>query len=299
MLFTEKLRPAIDKLQIALLQQKNIEADVLRLDLIDPIISGNKWFKLKEYVGEAVNENKTTILTFGGAYSNHILATAAFCKQYGLRSVGIIRGEEAKNLSPTLLSAKNRGMQLFFVEREKYKNKILPQQVIDQYPGAYIINEGGYGKLGMKGAESILPLITSKKYTHVMTAVGTGTTLAGLINCSEKWQKIVGISSLKNNLDLQKQVNDLLPEENQNRFQLLHDYYFGGYAKYNQELIKFMNDWFVNTGIPSDFVYTGKLFFAFNKMAEQNYFNAAAKILLVHSGGLQGNISLKKGTLIF
>ena len=299
MLFTEKLRPAIDELQIALLQQKKIEASVLRLDLIDPVISGNKWFKLKEYVGEAINENKTTILTFGGAYSNHILATAAFCKQSGLRSVGIIRGEQAKNLSPTLQSAKNWGMQLLFVEREQYKNKILPQQVIDQYPGAYIINEGGYGKLGMKGAEAILPLITSKKYTHIITAVGTGTTLAGLTNRSKKKQEIIGISSLKNNLDLQNQINDLLPEENWNRFQLVHDYHFGGYAKYNLDLIKFMNDWFVNTGIPSDFVYTGKLFFAFNKMAEEDYFPIGAKILLVHSGGLQGNISLKKGTLIF
>ena len=299
MLFTEKLRPAIDELQIPLLQQKNIEASVLRLDLIDPIISGNKWFKLKEYVQQAINEDKTTILTFGGAYSNHILATAAFCKQNGLRSVGIIRGEQAKILSPTLQNAKNWGMELFFVERKKYKRKTIPQQVIDQYPRAYFINEGGYGILGMKGAECILQLLNSKKYTHIMAAVGTGTTLAGLINSSEKKQEIIGISSLKNNLELQNQINDLLPAENKNRFQLLHDYHFGGYAKYNQDLIDFMNEWFVTTSIPSDFVYTGKLFYAFHKMAEQEYFPAGAKILLVHTGGLQGNISLKKGTLIF
>jgi 1-aminocyclopropane-1-carboxylate deaminase len=299
MLFTEKLRPAIEELQIALLEQKNIEANVLRLDLIDPVISGNKWFKLKEYVQEAINENKTTILTFGGAYSNHILATAAFCNQNGLRSVGIIRGEEAKNLSPTLQSAKDWGMELFFVQREKYKQKILPQKAIDQYSQAYFINEGGYGILGMKGAEGIFQLLDSKKYTHIMTAVGTGTTLAGLINGSEKTQEIIGISSLKNNLDLQNQINDLLPAENKNRFRLLHDYHFGGYAKYDKELIDFMNDWFATTGVPSDFVYTGKLFYAFYKMAEQDFFPAGAKILLVHSGGLQGNISLKKGTLIF
>jgi 1-aminocyclopropane-1-carboxylate deaminase len=299
MLFTEKLRPTIDKLQTALMQQKNIEASVLRLDLIDPIISGNKWFKLKEYVQEAINEDKTTIVTFGGAYSNHILATAAFCRQNGLRSVGIIRGEQAKNLSPTLQSSKNWGMELFFVEREKYKQKTIPQQVIDQYSQVYFINEGGYGILGMKGAEGILRLINSKKYTHIMTAVGTGTTLAGLINGSEKTQEIIGISSLKNNPELQNQINDLLPAENKNRFQLVHDYHFGGYAKYNQELIDFMNDWFAATGIPSDFVYTGKLFYAFCKMAEQNFFPAGAKILLMHTGGLQGNISLEKGTLIF
>ena len=299
MLFTEKLRPAIDKLQIALTQQKNIEASVLRLDLIDPVISGNKWFKLKEYVQQAINEDKTTILTFGGAYSNHILATAAFCKQNELESVGIIRGEQSKNLSPTLQSSKNWGMELFFVEREKYKRKTIPQQVIDKYPKAYFINEGGYGILGMKGAEGILRLINSKEYTHIMTAVGTGTTLAGLVNGSEKKQEIIGISSLKNNLELQHQINDLLPAENKNRFQLLHDYHFGGYAKYNQELIDFMNEWYAITGIPSDFVYTGKLFYAFCKMAEQDYFPAGSKILLVHTGGLQGNISLDKGTLIF
>jgi 1-aminocyclopropane-1-carboxylate deaminase len=299
MLFTEKLRPAIEELQIALLEQKNIEADVLRLDLIDPVISGNKWFKLKEYVQQAINQNKKAILTFGGAYSNHILATAAFCKQNGLRSVGIVRGEEAKNLSPTLQSAKDWGMELFFVQREKYKQKILPQQVIDQYSQAYFINEGGYGILGMKGAEGILQLLNSKKYTHIMTAVGTGTTLAGLINGSEKTQEIIGVSSLKNNLDLQNQINDLLPTENKNRFRLLHDYHFGGYAKYDKELVDFMNDWFDTTGIPSDFVYTGKLFYSFSRMAEKDFFPAGAKILLVHSGGLQGNISLKKGTLIF
>jgi 1-aminocyclopropane-1-carboxylate deaminase len=299
MLFTEKLRPAIEELQIALLKQKNIEASVLRLDLLDPVISGNKWFKLKEYVQQAINQNKTTILTFGGAYSNHILATAAFCKQNGLRSAGIIRGEQAKNLSPTLQGAMDWGMELFFVEREKYKRKIIPQEVIDQYPNAYYINEGGYGIPGMNGAAEILHLSNTENYTHTFTAVGTGTTMAGLIHGSKKTQKIIGISSLKNNPDLQNQINDLLPAENKNRFQLVHDYHFGGYAKYNQDLIDFMNEWYTITGIPSDFVYTGKLFYAFCRMAEQDFFPEGAKILLVHTGGLQGNISLKKGTLIF
>ena len=299
MLFTEKLRPRIDTLQLEYFKGKNIQADVLRLDLVDPIISGNKWFKLKEYVSETIKTNKTTIITFGGAFSNHIIATAAFCKTNGLKSAGIIRGEEPKTLSCTLQQTIEYGMELFFLEREKYKLKEIPQAVYDKYPAAYVINEGGYGLPGMKGASTILDFSEAKQYTHVFSAVGTGTTLAGLIEGSQKYQQIIGISSLKNNFELQKQINQLLSPENKNRFQLLHEYHFGGYAKYNKGLIHFMNEWYTTTGIPSDFVYTAKMFYAFHNLLKENYFPHQSKILLVHTGGLQGNNSLKKGTLIF
>ena len=299
MLFTEKLRPRVDILQFALLKQKNIEAEVARLDLVDAVISGNKWFKLKEYIAEALKDNKTSIVTFGGPFSNHIIATASLCKMYGITSIGIIRGEQPKILSATLTQAIELGMILFFVEREKYKLKEIPQSVHDKYPGAYVINEGGYGLLGMKGAASILQLLSSEKYTHILAAVGTGTTLAGLVESSEVQQQVIGISSMKNNFELENKINHLLSKENKNRFQLLHDYHFGGYAKYNSDLIDFMNDWYLTTSIPSDFVYTGKLFFAFLKMLEENYFPPGSKILLIHSGGIQGNNSLKNGTLIF
>lgn len=299
MLFTEKLRPRVDILQFALLKQKEIEAEVARLDLVDPVISGNKWFKLKEYIAAALKENKTSIVTFGGAFSNHIIATAALCKIYGIASIGIIRGEEPKIFSATLKHAKENGMHLFFVEREKYQLKEIPQSVHDKYPGAYVINEGGYGFLGLRGAASILPLLNSQKYTHILAAVGTGTTLAGLVESSTTQQQVIGISSMKNNFELENQINLLLATENKNRFQLLHDYHFGGYAKHNSELIQFMNKWYLTTKIPSDFVYTGKLFFAFSHLIENGFFPPGSKILLIHSGGIQGNNSLGNATLLF
>ena len=299
MLFTKNLRPGITALQLEVLKEKNILADVLRLDLIHPIISGNKWFKLKEYLTEAKQQNKTTIITFGGAFSNHIIATAAFCEEQGLKSAGIIRGEKPEKLSHTLQAAAKCGMDLSFVEREKYKTKEIPATIFKKYMDAYIINEGGYGIPGMKGAGSILDFANSNEYSHIITAVGTGTTLAGLVEASSDTQIVIGISSLKNNLELQDEINYLLSPVNKNRFQLLHQFHFGGYAKYTVELIAFMNNWFSMTGIPSDFVYTGKLFYAFNALATGGSFPPGSKILLIHSGGLQGNNSLKKGTLIF
>jgi 1-aminocyclopropane-1-carboxylate deaminase len=299
MLFTEKLRPRVDTLQFDLLNQKKITAHVLRLDLIDPLISGNKWFKLKEYLAEASATNKRTIITFGGAFSNHILATACLCKKMGFQSVGIIRGGQPKTLSHTLQWAKDCGMELFYVEREEYKTKKLPDTIQDKYPNAYLINEGVYGLPGVKGVSTILQLLHAKEYTHMLTPVGTGTTLAGLIEGSEKSQQLLGISSLKNNFDLEAQINGLLSGENKTRFQLFHQFHFGGYAKYNDILIAFMNEWYRTTNIPSDFVYTGKLFFAFHALLLENYFPPKSKILLLHTGGLQGNNSLKKGTLIF
>jgi 1-aminocyclopropane-1-carboxylate deaminase len=275
--------------------------DVLRLDLVHPVVSGNKWFKLKKYLEDAGHQNKKTILTFGGAFSNHIVASAAAAKLYDLKSIGIIRGERSQNLSHTLKDALSFGMQLFFISREEYKTKKIPVEIYGEYARGdlYVINEGGYGNKGMQGARNILKDIDAAQYTHIVCATGTGTMLAGLVAASNSNQIVTGISVLKNNLSLQKEINELLPKEKQNQFQLLHQYHFGGYAKHTSPLIKFMNDWYVQTGIPSDFVYTGKLFFAVNDLILGSYFPADSKILIIHSGGLQGNLSLPKGTLIF
>ncbi|MGN6399219.1 MAG: 1-aminocyclopropane-1-carboxylate deaminase/D-cysteine desulfhydrase [Flavisolibacter sp.] len=272
-------------------------ADVLRLDLLHPVISGNKWFKLKEYLKDAQQLHKKRIITFGGAYSNHIVATAAAGKQSGLKSTGIIRGEEPPVLSQTLTDALSFGMELVFVCREDYKVKNIPAEIIDD--DSYIINEGGYGVKGMNGAEAILQQTDLSAYTHIIAAVGTGTTLAGLINASEPHQKIIGIPVLKNNFSLQKEIEALLPKKKHQCITLIHDYHFSGYAKYNAELLQFMNDWYRQNKIPSDFVYTGKLFFALDDLIKKNYFPPQSKILAIHSGGLQGNRSLQKGTLIF
>ena len=286
---------------IHFLQKFHTTVDVLRLDLIHPVISGNKWFKLKEYLREAQAVNKKIILTFGGAYSNHIVATAASAKENGFKSIGIIRGEKPTVLSHTLLQAMSYGMDLFFISREDYKRKFIPPLVLDRYnkEEIYIINEGGYGEKGVEGAKDILHQIDSSSYTHILDALGTGTTVAGLIESSAKHQTIIGVSSLKNNFSLQQEIEWFLSKENRQRFQLIHDYHFGGYAKYTQELIDFMNEWYRQTNIPSDFVYTGKLFFAVNDLLEKNFFPPNSKLLIIHSGGLQGNQSLPKGTLIF
>lgn len=302
MLNDSSIRPEnirIDPVQF--LQKIHTTVDVLRLDLIHPVISGNKWFKLKEYLKEAKSFNKKIILTYGGAYSNHIVATAAAAKENGFKSIGVIRGEKPTTLSHTLNDAMDFGMEIFFLSRGDYRTRIIPPKLLERYntEEIYIINEGGYGVKGVEGAKGILQLMDFSAYTHILDVVGTGTTIAGIVESSGEHQTIIGISSMKNNFSLQQETEKFISEENRHRFNLIHDYHFGGYAKYTQQLIDFMNEWYRQTSIPSDFVYTGKLFFATNDLLKKNYFPNGSKLLLMHSGGLQGNQSLPKGTLIF
>ncbi len=286
---------------VGLPHSPQIQADVLRLDLIHPVVSGNKWFKLKEYLTEAQQLNKTTLATFGGAFSNHIVATAAAAQLHGLKSMGIIRGEKPGFLSHTLQQASALGMQLFFVSREAYRKKMLPEECLQVCDSSklYVINEGGYGQRGMRGAAAILKSFPTATYSHIAAATGTGTMLAGLVAASAPHQSVVGVSVLKNNFSVEHEIKALLPEEDSRAFQLHFGYHFGGYAKHTPELFRFMNAWYAQTGIPSDFVYTGKLFFAVSDLASRSYFPQGSKILIIHSGGLQGNLSLAKGTLIF
>jgi 1-aminocyclopropane-1-carboxylate deaminase len=269
--------------------------DVLRLDKIHSIISGNKWFKLQYYLQEASELKKKTIITFGGAWSNHIIATAAACEANNFGCIGVIRGEQPATFSTTLLQAKEMGMEFIFSTREEFKKKLLPPELLSKE--VYIIPEGGYGLLGAKGAASILEQCDKHQYTHIACAAGTGTMMAGLITGSAT-QQIVGISVLKNNFSIEKNITSLLPTSFTN-YSISHDYHFGGYAKFQPKLIHFMNELYQHTGIPSDFVYTGKLFYGIKDLIQKSFFPAGSKMLLIHSGGLQGNMSLKKGTLIF
>lgn len=288
-------QPGFDRL----VMPSKMPVSILRLDRVHPLVSGNKWYKLKEYLKEAGQQKKKAIVTFGGAYSNHILATAAACGQAGFDSIGIIRGEQSPLLSPTLHHAMALGMKLVFISREQYQQKLIPPQVFEQYADdeVYFISEGGYGKQGMTGVSEMLHQFNDAGFTHIMAAVGTGTTLAGLVHATLPHQQVIGISALKNNFELEEQVRNLVP--GCHNFKILHDYHFGGYAKYTGELLDFMNTWYNQTGIPSDFVYTGKLFFAFKKLADEGFFQMPAHVLLLHSGGLQGNQSLPPGKLIF
>lgn len=270
---------------------------MLRLDKINPVISGNKWFKLKYYLEDAGKQNKKKIITFGGAWSNHIIATAAACRLHTFGCAGIIRGEKPEKFSDTLQYAANLGMELFFISRKEFAAEHIPDELTGNEN--YIIRQGGYGERGAKGAAEIPGFADpSHHYTHICCAAGTGTMMAGLINAAGREQQVIGISVLKNNFQIENDVQQLVKGET-TAPHVLHDYHFGGYAKYTTELLDFMNDWYRQTAIPTDFVYTGKLCFAVNDLVSKEFFPEGSRLLIIHSGGLTGNVSLKKGTLIF
>jgi 1-aminocyclopropane-1-carboxylate deaminase/D-cysteine desulfhydrase-like pyridoxal-dependent ACC family enzyme len=278
-------------------KNENIHVDVLRLDKIHPVISGNKWFKLKYWLQNAAEKNYTTIATFGGAFSNHILATAYACNKQNFNCIGFIRGEEPKHYSQTLLDAKALNMQLKFISRDDYKNK---QNIIQKNASLFFIPEGGYGKAGAAGATEIMQLMPdASTYNYIICATGTGTMLAGIINASLQHQTCTGISVMKNNFSLKDEVFALLNSESKNHVEILHDYHFGGYAKHTQSLIDFMNEVWNKFQLPLDFVYTAKALYAVYHLTEKNYFKPDSKVLFIHSGGLQGNRSLKEKTLLY
>jgi 1-aminocyclopropane-1-carboxylate deaminase/D-cysteine desulfhydrase-like pyridoxal-dependent ACC family enzyme len=290
----------VDEVDLPAAKERNIRASVLRLDRIHPVISGNKWFKLKYYLEDAKNQKKDHIVTFGGAYSNHIVATAAAGKLFGFKTSGIIRGEQPQKLSHSLLMAKEYGMQLIFVSRKDYRDKIISNHIAASPHEIYLINEGGYGNPGVKGAAEILDLCEKEKFSHIACAVGTSTMMAGLVRASLPHQETIGIAVIKDETALNEALLDLLSSGERNKkFRLVADRHPGGYARPNNELINFMNELYEATSIPTDFVYTGKLFYAVSEMIKNDLIPQNSNILIVHSGGLQGNFSLPKRTLIF
>ena len=282
---------------------RNIQVSVLRLDKIHGVISGNKYFKLKYHLQYALDNNFEGILTFGGAWSNHIIATACTATLHQLKSIGIIRSEKPPALSATLKKAQEFGMQLRFISKDLYKNILTnnyPSQISDQYPNYYIIPEGGSGLLGIQGAEEILELANKNDFSHIACAIGTGTMFCGLVNASAPGQVIIGIPVLKGFTDLNDQLSSFfINPERKTNCRFFYDYHFGGYAKHSAVLIDFMNELYRQTSIPNDFVYTAKLFYAINDLVEKNLFPPGSHVLMIHSGGLQGNDSLRKGTLNF
>lgn len=293
---------ATEPLLLDRLPEKACQADVLRLDKIHPVVSGNKWFKLKYYLEHATNLNKKALLTFGGAYSNHIIATAFAAKENGFKAIGIIRGEATTPLSPTLQAARDYGMELNFMPRDIYKRKNEEEvinTITDKWGDIYIIPEGGDGELGRKGAAEILLVADLQKYSHIICAVGTGTTFIGIVNASLPGQEVIGIPVLKGMQNLDKQYTAFIKDNSKKKYTLFYDYHLGGYAKKTQELLEFMNIIYKQTGIPTDFVYTGKLMYALDDLLRSDHFKPGSHILFIHSGGLQGNNSLAGGVLLF
>lgn len=280
---------------------------LLRLDKFHPIISGNKWFKLKYYLHDAIVQKANTLVSFGGPYSNHLVALAYAAKINNLKSIGFIRATPNDLLTPSLQEAIKYGMQLEFTGRnhfQKIKTDLLqPLQVeksnhfYDKKKGFYYIDEGGYGVLGAKGAASILNN-SCKEFDTIIAAVGTGTMLSGLINAAEPYQTVIGIPVLKNEFSIESEIKKLLLNHKK-QFKLFPNFHEGGYAKINARLLDFMNDFWLKEKIPTDIVYTGKLLMAVESLLKEKYFKPGSKILVIHSGGLQGNRSLESGKLIF
>ena len=263
---------------------------IRRLDLVHPQISGNKFFKLKYNFLEAQRLGFNKLLTFGGAYSNHIAATAFAAQQFGFESVGIIRGEELKDkaLNPTLKMAQDFGMQLHFVSREDYRQKQQPAfltELQQQFPDHYVIPEGGTNTLAIQGCQEILKP-EDEQFDLICCAVGTGGTITGLIEASQNHQQVLGFSALKGNF-LNDDVSKLSSKKN---WQITDDYCCGGYAKTTPELIQFIQDFEAEYKIPLEQIYTGKMLMGLTDLIVKGHFPAGSKILVIHTGGLQGRI---------
>jgi len=260
-----------------------------RDDLIHPSISGNKYRKLKYNIERAKNLGHHTLLTFGGAFSNHIAAVAACGKEFGFKTIGIIRGEELKTKisdNPTLLYAKACGMTLKFVSREIYKVKTSEQFIStlkSEFGTFYLLPEGGTNDLAVKGCEEILTE-EDKVFDFICCPVGTGGTISGLINSAKPHQKVLGFPALKGEF-LKEDIRKFAKHAN---WDLITDYHFGGYAKINSELITFINAFKAKYEVPLDPVYTGKMMLGVFDLLKQGYFKKGSKILAIHTGGLQG-----------
>jgi 1-aminocyclopropane-1-carboxylate deaminase len=279
-----------------------ISVTIKREDLIHPFVSGNKFRKLKYNLLQAKAENKATLLTFGGAFSNHIAAVAFAGKEQGFKTIGIIRGDELFDKideNPTLKFARENGMVFEFVSREAYRNKTeisFLEKLQNKFGDFYLVPEGGTNELAVKGCEEILTA-DDAAFNYVCCAVGTGGTIAGLINNASPDQKILGFPALKGDF-LNDEIRIFAQKDNWN---LISDYHFGGYGKVNLELIEFINSFLEQTKVPLDPIYTGKMVFGVIDLIHKNYFPAHSKILLIHTGGLQGisgmNIKLKQKKL--
>ncbi len=260
-----------------------------REDLLHPYISGNKFRKTKYNLLQAKAENQETILTFGGAFSNHIAAVAYAGKEKGFKTIGIIRGDELRDKiqeNPTLQFAQECGMEFEFVSRADYRLKSEPEfleKLKHKFGTFYLLPEGGTNELAVRGCEEILSPDDSK-FDYICISVGTGGTISGIINSILPHQKVLGFPALKGDF-LKDEIRNFVENEN---WELITDYHFGGYGKVSPELIAFINQFYIENNIPLDPIYTGKMVFGVIDLIRKNYFPENSKILMIHTGGIQG-----------
>lgn len=303
-MFLENKYSRTPQIHFSEIENSGVSLFIKREDELHPFISGNKYRKLKYNLAEAAKQQKNTLLTFGGAYSNHIAATAAAGFAYNLKTIGIIRGDELANNvaetiqnNPTLKFASEHNMQFEFVSRAAYREKTSPEFIAllkEKYGDFYLVPEGGTNNFAVKGCEEILTE-EDTKYDVICCAVGTGGTISGIINSLKNHQKAIGFPALKGDF-LQNEIKKyILKKDN---WSLCSNYHFGGYAKVSEELIIFINKFKSETKIPLDPVYTGKMMFGIVDLVKNNFFEKGTKILAIHTGGLQGiegmNLLLKK-----
>jgi len=282
----------VQQIKNDLFNDKGLKVFIKRDDLIHPIISGNKWRKLKYILKQAQTQNKTHLVTFGGAYSNHLLATAAAAAKFGFKATGIVRGEQVNN--DTLFLCRLHGMNLLFTDRDSYKDKpaLFEKRFADD-PEAFFIDEGGASIEGAKGCSELIDELT-ETYNHIFCACGTGTTAAGIINGIKQHGLITqfnAVSVFKNGSFIKNEIDRFLntPFE----YHLHTGYHFGGYGKVDKILIEFIKEFVVQTGILIEPVYTGKMLYAIYDLAAKNYFEPGSKILAIHSGGIWGLLGMR------
>jgi len=280
-----------------LLEHAGVSLFVKREDLVDTELGGNKWRKLKYNLEAAKQQNHNTLLTFGGAYSNHIYATAAAGQRFGFNTIGLIRGEAHQPLNHTLQFATDKGMQLEYINRETYRNKSSDEfieKLHEKYGRFYLLPEGGSNALAVKGCAEIINEI-DQPFDIICSACGTGATLAGLITGLSNHQRAIGFAALKGGEFLNKDIKTFINSSStihKDNWELNTSYHFGGYAKVNGEIFSFMESFKQEHDIELDAVYTGKMFYGLFDLIKRGYFISGARIVALHTGGLQGNKSL-------
>ena len=294
----------VQSLEHPLCAAKDVTVDVKRLDLLHPLVNGNKGFKLKYNLLKAMSEEGQAVLTFGGAWSNHIYATAAAGKELGLRTIGIIRGEEPAQYSSTLEFARECGMHLEFVSRLDYEEKNTDEfkaWLQGKFGDFHLVPEGGSNYYGINGCMEILSDSDKQQYDVIALAVGTGATLAGMLLSASPRQRFIGFSALKGGDFLREDVlrhleyflmNKELANDFASQFSIETAYHFGGYGKWNEELMGFIREIETAHQLPLDQVYTGKALFGLLDLIARDTFTSGERILFVHTGGLQGRASM-------
>jgi len=275
------------EISLPVLDEKEVRLFIKRIDKVHSFVSGNKWFKLKYNLLEAEKQGLNALLTFGGAYSNHIAATAFVAHEKGFKSIGIIRGEEHLPLNPTLRFAKENGMKLHYVSRSYYREKTnadFLKNLKVLFGDFYLIPEGGTNELAIQGAAEILD--TNDTQNYICCAVGTGGTIAGIINASNDKQTVIGFPAIIGFEQLEKDINNWT---NATNYKFINDYVGNGYAKINKDLVDFINEFDATHSIPLDAIYTGKMLLGILDLVAKDFFPKRSSILAIHTGGLQGN----------